>query len=285
MTYLMFLVLFVGLPIVLFLALNRRDQQHNRQQPQALHSWPPVRVIALLCLVAFVYTTPWDNYLVASGVWYYNPALVTGIVFGYVPLEEYLFFILLPIMTGLFLLWLHKRLPFAPHPADNTRVRIWATAVTFIVWVLSVIALILTFTDARYKPLTYLSLELSWALIPIMIQLAFGADILLRHWRTVLAGIGLSTLYLSLTDTIAIGAGTWTIAPSQSLPWLIGGVLPIEELVFFGIVNTLVVIGSTLILAEESRTRARALSRYALLRPLVGWIKPRVNDPRLKPGA
>jgi len=245
MTYLMFLVLFVGLPIVLFLALNRRDQQHNRQQPQALHSWPPVRVIALLCLVAFVYTTPWDNYLVASGVWYYNPALVTGIVFGYVPLEEYLFFILLPIMTGLFLLWLHKRLPFAPHPADNTRVRIWATAVTFIVWVLSVIALILTFTDARYKPLTY----------------------------------------LSLTDTIAIGAGTWTIAPSQSLPWLIGGVLPIEELVFFGIVNTLVVIGSTLILAEESRTRARALSRYALLRPLVGWIKPRVNDPRLKPGA
>ena len=277
MTYLMFLVLFVGIPIALFLALNWRDQQAGRLQPQALHSWPPLRVIALLCMVAFLYTTPWDNYLVASGVWFYNPSLVTGIVFAYVPLEEYMFFILLPLLTGLFLLWIQKRVPFAPQPANNVRVRIWATSTTFIIWVISVIALILTFTDERYKPLTYISLELSWALIPIMIQLAFGADILWRHWRTVLAGIGLSTLYLSLTDAIAIRAGTWTIDPAQSLHWLIGGSLPIEELVFFGIVNTLVVIGSTLILSEESQVRVRDLSRYALLRPLVGWMNPRVE--------
>lgn len=274
MTYFTFLAVFVGLPIALFLFLNWRDHQTGRTQPHALHSWPPMRVIALLCLVAFVYTTPWDNYLVATGVWWYNPALVTGIVFGYVPLEEYTFFILLPILMGLFLLWLQKRLPFDSSQANSSRIRLWAAAITFAVWVASVVALLLTFREESFKPLTYLSLELSWALIPIMFQLAFGADILWRHRRTVLTSIGLSTLYLSATDAIAIKAGTWVIDPAQSLNWFIGGVLPIEECVFFGIVSTLVVIGSTLILAEESQARAQALGRYALLRPLVSWIKP-----------
>jgi lycopene beta-cyclase len=82
MTYFTFLALFVGVPIVLFLFLHWRDHANGRTQPTALHSWPPFRVIALLCVVAFVYTTPWDNYLVATNVWWYNPALVTGIVFG-----------------------------------------------------------------------------------------------------------------------------------------------------------------------------------------------------------
>jgi lycopene beta-cyclase len=277
MTYFTFLAVFVGLPLVILLFLNWSDRQRGRTQPDALHSWPPVRVIALLCLVAFIYTTPWDNYLVATKVWWYDPALVTGIVFGYVPIEEYTFFILLPILTGLFLLWLHKRLTFDPSRANNPRIRLWATVITFVVWVTSVIALILSLQDAMYKPLTYLSLELSWALIPIMIQLAFGADILWRHRRTVLTAIGFSTLYLSATDAIAINAGTWVIDPAQSLNWFLGGILPIEEAVFFGIVSSMVVIGSTLILAEESQTRAQALGRYALLRPLVSWIKPRVE--------
>jgi lycopene cyclase domain-containing protein len=152
-----------------------------------------------------------------------------------------------------------------------------ATGIVFVVWVLSVIGLVLSLTDAHYKPLTYVGLELSWALIPIMVQLAFGADILWRHRRTVLVGIGLSTLYLSAADAVAIGAGTWTIDPAQSLNWFIGGVLPVEEFLFFGIVNTLVVIGSTLILAEESQQRTLALGRYALLRPFVSWIKPRME--------
>ena len=277
MTYFTFLAIFIGLPIALFLFLNWRDHQSGHTQPKALHSWPPLRVIALLCLVAFVYTTPWDNYLVATGVWWYNPALVTGIVFGYVPIEEYTFFILLPILTGLFLLWLHKRLPFESKQANNSRIRLWASAVTFVIWVASVIALILTFQDARYQPLTYLTLELAWALIPIMVQFAFGADILWQHRRTVFTGIGLSTLYLSATDAIAIQAGTWVIDPAQSLNWFIGGILPIEEAVFFGIVSSLVVIGSTLILAEESQSRAQALGRYPILRPLLGWIKPPVE--------
>ncbi len=60
-------------------------------------------------LVALAYTTPWDNYLVATGVWYYDPARVWNIVLGYVPLEEYLFFVLQVTLTGLITLWLIRR--------------------------------------------------------------------------------------------------------------------------------------------------------------------------------
>ena len=60
-------------------------------------------------LLAVVYTTPWDNYLVATGVWYYDPQLVSGIVLGWVPIEEYTFFVLQTILTSLVLLFVARR--------------------------------------------------------------------------------------------------------------------------------------------------------------------------------
>ena len=111
------------------------------------------------------------------------------------------------------------------------------------------------------------------ALIPVLIQLAFGADILWRHRWKVLTAITVTTLYLSYADALAIGSGTWTIDPQQSLQMYLGGVLPVEEFIFFLLTNTLVVFGMTLVLAEESQPRAEALERYALLRPLLRWIR------------
>ena len=42
-------------------------------------------------------------HLVATQVWWYDPQLVTGLLIGWVPIEEYLFFILQPLLTGLWL--------------------------------------------------------------------------------------------------------------------------------------------------------------------------------------
>jgi lycopene cyclase domain-containing protein len=96
---------------------------------------------------------------------------------------------------------------------------------------------------------------LVWALPPIMLQLAFGADILLRHYRLVLLTLLPLTFYLSAMDILAIGAGTWTIDPAQSLNILLAGRLPIEEFIFFLLTNTLIVFGMTLAIAAESRQR------------------------------
>ena len=69
-------------------------------------------------------------------------------------------------------------------------------------------------------------------------------------------------IYLSFADALAIRSGTWMIDPAQSLQIYLGGVLPLEEFVFFLVTNVLIVLGMTLILAGESRERIRAfLSR------------------------
>ena len=110
-----------------------------------------------------------------------------------------------------------------------------------------------------WTPGTYMALEIIWALLPIMLQLGFGADILWHHRRLVALSIAVPTLYLSLADSIAIGAGTWTFSPQKSTGWLIGGVLPVEELLFFLLTNTLIGFGMTLVMSSESQARLRLL--------------------------
>ena len=55
----------------------------------------------VLALLALTYTTPWDNYLVYRGIWSYPAGRVLASV-GWVPLEEYFFFV---IQTALTCLW------------------------------------------------------------------------------------------------------------------------------------------------------------------------------------
>lgn len=269
MTYFGFLGLFLGIPIVILSIITLIDYRRGAWMPSALHAFKPWVVMVGLCIVAFIYTTPWDNYLVATNVWWYDIELVSGIVFGWVPIEEYTFFLVQPVMTSLFFLLLARYLPTPPDKANNMSIRLWATGVSVLVWAIFTIILMLTFVDSSYRPFTYLALELSWALIPITIQLAFGADILWRHRNVVFLTIAITTLYLSYADALAISSGTWTIDPEQSLNIYLGGVLPIEEFIFFLITNTLVTFGMALVLAEESLPRAIALEEYAFLRPLL----------------
>lgn len=256
MSYFGFLLQFLGIPIFILSIITIIDYGRGKWMPPALSAFQPWRVLLGICLLAFVYTTPWDNYLVASRVWWYDPNLVTGIVFGYVPIEEYTFFIVQPVMTGLFFLLLVRYLPLNPLLANQPNLRRIATIIGLLFWLTSTIILILSHIHPVFAPFTYISLTLSWALIPIVIQLAFGADIFLRHWLSILLGIAIPTLYLSWADSLAINSGTWTINPEKSLNIFLGS-LPLEEALFFLITNTLVVVGICLVLAEESQSRAQ----------------------------
>ena len=266
MTYFGFLAIFLGIPIAILSIWTIRDYNNKTWLPQSLLLWNPLAVLISLCVVAFLYTTPWDNYLVATNVWWYDIDLVSGIVFGYVPIEEYTFFIVQPIMTGLLLFTLARYIQPDALAADSVKIRQIGTGVIASIWFVSVVLLILTFVSDQWDAFTYLSLELSWALIPVMIQMAFGADILWRHRKVIVLSILISTVYLSGADAIAIGSGTWTIDPQQSLEVFIGGVLPIEEFIFFLLTNTLVAMGLVLVLAQESLQRAM---KIVVLRPLL----------------
>ena len=97
MTYGRFLGLFVALPLLLLLAL----------------SWPatvrrfPWRGMLWLLLAVYLATAPWDNAAVKHGLWGFPAGKTWGIRLGYLPLEEYLFFGLQTLLTGL---WAGRRL-------------------------------------------------------------------------------------------------------------------------------------------------------------------------------
>jgi lycopene cyclase domain-containing protein len=248
MTYLNFLIIFLGGPLVVLAALHLLARRAG-PRPGTWHSRAAWVAVAGHMLVALLYTTPWDNYLVANGVWTYDPALVLGITFGWVPLEEYLFFLLQPLVAGLWLLWLGQRLRAGADPARPLAWRIWPTAILGAIW-LGALALLLS----DWAPGTYLALELTWALPPIMLQTAVGGDLLWRNRRVVGAALLSMTLYLSAADALAINSGTWTIAPAYSLNLFVGP-LPVEELVFFLLTNTLITFGLTLVATGGARER------------------------------
>ena len=73
MTYIEFLFLFLVLPIALLLGIQRWEQHRKGTPGGAMSRKAAWLAIAVQVSLALVYTTPWDNYLVATRVWYYNP--------------------------------------------------------------------------------------------------------------------------------------------------------------------------------------------------------------------
>lgn len=96
MTYARFLGLFVLLPILASAWLLRADLARGELRP-----------MLLLLVIVYVATSPWDNAAVAHGLWDFDDARTWGVRLAYLPAEEYLFFGLQTVLTGL---WVRARL-------------------------------------------------------------------------------------------------------------------------------------------------------------------------------
>ena len=263
MSYFGFLLAFLVVPTALLLLFMRGTRQRGEPSKWRLASRALGWAIAVQVLLAVTYTTPWDNYLVATGVWHYRPGAVTGILLGYVPLEEYIFFVLEAIFVGAWWRLMAQSISAGDRFLGSTRLRIGACTAVAALWLASIATLL-----SGWRPGVYLALILAWALPSILIQIAFGADILWHYRRLIFAAILPVGIYLSLADAVAIAAGIWTIDPAQSTGIFIGG-LPVEEAVFFFVTVILLTFGLTLSLAEESRSRFGAwiarMRRYSML--------------------
>ncbi len=253
MTYFGFLAIFLVIPIGLLLAVSVIDARRGVTLPAHWRSWPAWVIVLAHAIIAVVYTTPWDNYLVATRVWWYDPKLVTGHLIGYVPIEEYTFFILQPILTGAWLLLIARRKGHFPvtESKDHHPIRLRLFVFTSLLWTVFVIVL-----ASGSQPATYLGLLMVWALPPVIIQVAFGGDILWKNWKIILYSVIPMTLYLAAADKLAITSGTWTINPEQSLGIYLLGRLPVEEFLFFLMTNLLITLGITLVSSTVSKRRA-----------------------------
>jgi lycopene beta-cyclase len=294
LTYGQFLALFLLPPIAGLSVLILHD--HRRRSPtgnpvvkrgrgaQGARSW---LLLTGLVVVAIVYTIPWDNHLIAEGVWSYDPSRVSGITLGLIPLEEVLFFPLETLLVGLWVFWLTARVApdsddtkgVAPEkiredvsagtsrtagtamltrPHTQAHAHVAPIAYWIVVVASALLWLVALGTLLRgWRPGTYLGWELVWALPPLALQLGLGADLLWRRRSLFLAALVPVVGYLAAADAVAIHTGIWTIARQQSLGMLLGGTLPLEELVFFVLTSALIVGGLILGAAPDTRRRLR----------------------------
>jgi lycopene beta-cyclase len=280
MSYLTFHLIFI-LPPLLLLLLTVIPRARRRFGARAVWTLPA------LAAIAFIYTTPWDNYLVYRGVWWYGADRVIGTI-GYVPVEEYLFFLLQPLLTGA---WTYMLLLRDPGLTADTRVegvipRPKADAAAAARSAQSAsgataglllpaagpralgIALYLLLAAAGMLALTwtsglYLGLILVWAAPVLLAQWYFIAGTAAKLPVTFTAAVAVPTLYLWVADRIAIGLGIWSIAPEYTTGLHLVG-LPVEEAIFFLVTNLLVVQGVLLFVGPVMWRAAVPAARHAV---------------------
>lgn len=104
MTYLQFHLLF-SLPALIatfFIARRKMSLVHFR--------W-----LAVVCGIVLIFTTPWDNYAVATGIWDFGEGKVLFRIL-HLPIEEYGFFFLQTLIVGFMTVALLR-----PNRTENTR--------------------------------------------------------------------------------------------------------------------------------------------------------------------
>ena len=233
LTYLAFHAVFVVPPlVVLAVAAWHRRARLGRSAWRARGLG-----LVILTLVALVYTTPWDNYLIERGVWWYGDGAVVATVW-LAPVEEYLFMLLQPVLA---VLWVSLLAPPTPGTVSVTlRQRLVGVAAGSVVLLVGVVLL-------RDAPTYYLGAILAWSGPVFALQWGFGWPVLWATRRALALGVGVPTLYLWVADRVAIELGVWVISETYTTGATLLG-LPVEEAAFFLVTNLFVVQGLFLFL-------------------------------------
>ena len=235
MTYLEFHLAFIVPPLVLLGVLQRRTREPW---------WPLLALVA----IAFVYTTPWDNYLVARSVWTYPPERVLARI-GWVPVEEYAFFVLQTVLAGFVVRLLQARWPASPAPDAPVARRVGAALFAL----LAVGGAALVWRGGHGL---YLGLIVAWAAPVLAGMWWLGGHLILARRRVVAWAVGPLSVYLWIADRVAIGQGIWDITDATRTGWELVG-LPVEEALFFVVTNLMVAQGLVMLERPTDAQRAR----------------------------
>ena len=225
LSYLGFHLLFVLPPLAVLgaVAIYRRESWWGPR---------PLGGLGIVLFLAFVYTTPWDNLLIAEGVWWYGEGTTVARLW-HAPVGEYLFFMLQPVLTAL---WLFQ---FPTIRKRSLRIGLGRRVVGAVAGLaVSGIGYLLLGSTASF----YLGAILLWAGPILAIQWGFGWPYLWRIRGRVVLGTLVPTAYFAAADRIALETGIWSISPEFTTGLTVAG-LPIEEGAFFLITNLFVVQG------------------------------------------
>ncbi|KAG0192763.1 hypothetical protein DFQ28_008007 [Apophysomyces sp. BC1034] len=224
--------------------------------------------------MAFGTATPWDNYIVYHRAWSYCPNCVVAVI-GYIPLEEYMFFVIMTLMTvaftNLVMRWHLPCFSIVPDaPVFKSMCIRYLPVVAFLgigakAWLIAVPE-----THRFYGAC------ILWYVCPVLGLLWFGAgQYICRRWRGVLISIVVPTAFLCWVDQVAIGAGTWHIALRTSTGLMVARNLPLEEFMFFFAINTVLVFATCAIDRAHAILqlyKIRKVSRSSQAEPFLGHL-------------
>ena len=223
MTYLSFLSLFLLPVLIVVSCIFFKTYSKNKFR---------LKGIIILVLIAVIYTTPWDSFIIKNGIWYYDENKILGTIFR-IPIEEYLFMIVQTLISSMLYCIVQKN-KIAESFSYSPKYLI-LFGIIFFIGVMMI----------RVEYFKYFGYLITWASIPLAIQWSVGSNQLIGSFKKWLLPFILFSIYLAFIDCIAIKNNVWTIAESTSCGINLFG-LPIEELVFFLLTNLLVFQGMTL---------------------------------------
>ena len=202
-------------------------------------------------LVVFLFAAPWDNWAVQRGIWGFDEHR-TGARIGWLPWEEYLFFIWQSVNVVGTVLWLFRfrpewrtggMTPVSPLTGFVVLAVLVGTAAVVHGWKRKV-------RSPRWGYAWHL---LSWFLPVIAVQWAIAPGLLAGLFPVIgVAGLFWGTYY-TLADLFAVRSGIWYFDPKQIDGKRLFGILPWEEAAFFYLTSLLVGQSYVLLLPAVSR--------------------------------
>ena len=242
MTYLRFHLIF-NLPLLIALAALSGAAPWTSGEIEAL---------GLVLLAVLLFTTPWDNLAAKWGIWGF-PREKYSVRLGYLPIEEYAFFLLQSVNV---MLAVRAIFHFEPdwQLGQQTQVGKWTLiclAASLIPWTL--VAIQLRWLRHKCGPRVNYAAHLAWFLPVVYAQWVLAPPLFWEHAGLLALVTAAFGIYYTLADLVAVRAGTWFFDEKQITGVKLGGVLPWEEIAFFFLTSLLVAQSYLLLLPEDLR--------------------------------
>jgi len=241
-TYFRFHLIFNLPPLVLLTALNGSEPWTRGE----------MRALTLVLLAVMVFTAPWDNLAAKWGIWGF-PREKYSLRLGYLPVEEYAFFLLQSVNVMLAVRVLFRFFP-SWLTGQDTAITAWTLiclGASVIPWIL--VALQLRRLRRKAGPCVNYAIHLAWFLPVIYAQWVLAPPLFWEHAGLLALVTGAFGVYYTVADLAAVRAGTWFFDEKQITGVKLGGLLPWEEIAFFFLTSLLVTQSYLLLLPGDLR--------------------------------
>jgi lycopene beta-cyclase len=242
MTYLRFHLIF-NLPLLIILAAMTGPVPWTTGELEAL---------GFVLLAVMLFTTPWDNLAAKWGIWGFPREKYSARI-GYLPVEEYAFFLLQSLNV---ILAVRALFHFFPDwqvglKTDVSTATLICLAVSVLPWAFIVIQL--RWFRRKAGPRVNYAIHLAWFLPVVYAQWVLAPPLFWGHAGLIALVTAAFGIYYTMADLAAVRAGTWFFDEKQITGVKLGGILPWEEIAFFFLTSLLVAQSYLLLLPSDLR--------------------------------